>query len=418
MNVESIPPAVRLDDLSAPVFPSEVADLMALGASMASACPIDADAILEQAARETGLDDFGPTTYREPLEVLTAAIRDEGALSEFGQVSVHTLLVGLAKNRLFVQELLTREPQIRDVSIERPIVIVGQPRTGTTHLHNLLSSDPALRSLPYWESMCPVPPPGQADERIAAAEMATEFTNAAMPLFVRMHEMDAHHVHEEIQILAMEFATMLFDSMMPLPSYREWYKAHDHTPHYEYLRTVMQAMTHLRGGDRWVLKSPQHLEQLPVLHRVFPDATVLITHRDPVSVTASLVAMLSYTARLQQASPDPLAIGAYWRRQEKEMLDAVVRDRDVVPASHSLDVLFTEFMADDLAMVERIYHLAEQPLDASARHAHERYLAGHQRDRHGKVVYDLEPFGLDARDLREHFADYSNRFSIPAEWPV
>lgn len=412
----STPAPVRIDDLASPVFPADVAEMMALGASMVSSCPIDADAILEQAARETGLDDFGPPTYREPLDVLTSAIRSEGALSDFGQVSVHTLLVALAKNRLYVQELLTRELGIGQIRIEKPIVIVGQPRTGTTHLHNLLSADPALRSLPYWESLCPVPPPGQPDERIAGAEMATDFTNAAMPLFKRMHEMDARHVHEEIQILAMEFATMLFDSMIPLPSYREWYKAHDHTPHYEYLRRVMQAMTFLRGGDRWVLKSPQHLEQLPVLGRVFPDATVLITHRDPVSVTASLVAMLSYTARLQQAHPDPVAIGAYWRRQEKEMLDAVVRDREVIPSDRSLDVLFTEFMADDLAMVERIYAVAGQPLDDSARTAQAVYLREHQRDRHGKIIYDLAPFGLDAADLRRLFANYSERFAIPDEW--
>jgi hypothetical protein len=411
----SIPP-VRLEDLSSPIFPPAVAEMMELAASMRAQCPIDADAILEQAARETGLDDFGPPTYREPLEVLTAAIRDEGAVSEFGQVSVYTLLMSLAKNRLYVQELLSRVPAIADIPIVRPIVIVGQPRTGTTHLHNLLSADPALRSLPYWESLCPVPPPNQPDERVAGAQMATEFTNAAMPLFPRMHEMDAHHVHEEIQILAMEFATMLFDSMLPLPSYREWYRAHDHTPHYEYVRTVMQAMTHLRGGERWVLKSPQHLEQLPVLHRVFPDATVLITHRDPVSVTASLVAMLSYTARLQQARPDPLAIGRYWRRQEKEMLDAVVRDRDVIPADQSLDVLFTEFMADDLGMVERIYAVADQPLDERARDAHAAYVRDHQRDRHGKIIYELEPFGLDAGDLRSLFANYSERFHVPIEW--
>ena len=184
------------------------------------------------------------------------------------------------------------------------------------------------------------------------------------------------------------------------------------------MRTVMQAMTHLRGGDRWVLKSPQHLEQLPTLARVFPDATVLITHRDPVSVTASLVAMLSYTARLQQDTPDPKAIGAYWRKQEKEMLDAVVRDRGVFGADNSLDVLFTEFMSDDLGMVERIYALAGQPYGDGPRQAHAQYVATHQRDRHGKIVYELEPFGLDATDLRTLFANYSEAFAIPNEWPT
>lgn len=417
MSDSPIPPA-RLDDLTDPVYSPEIAEIRAMGPAMVPMCPIEADAILEQAARETGLDDFGPDTYREPLEVLTAALRSEGRLGAFGQMSVHTLLVSLAKNRLYLQDLLTREPQIHDIAIERPIIIVGQPRTGTTHLHNLLAADPALRSLPYWEALCPVPPPGQPDERVAGAEMATDFTNAAAPLFKRMHEMDAHHVHEEIQILAMDFATMLFDSMVPLPSYREWYRSHDHTPHYRYLRTALQAMTFLRGGDRWVLKSPQHLEQLRTIDAVFPDATVLITHRDPVSVTASLVAMLSYLSRLQQDHPDPRAIGAYWRRQEKEMLDAVVRDRSAIPPERSMDVRFTEFMADDLAMVERIYAVADQPLDDRARQAHADYVAHHQRDRHGKVIYELEPYGLDAQDLRQLFANYSEAFDIPNEWPT
>jgi hypothetical protein len=414
--------AVRLDDLASPVFASDVAELMAAGAALAPLLELTEEAILGQATAELGLDDFGPDTFREPLAVLLAALRDEANLSAMGKVSVHTQLVALAKNRLLLADLLRHHPEIHDVEIVAPIVIVGQPRTGTTHLHNLLSADPALRSLPYWESQQPVPLPAEVgvtpDPRLARCQFGVDFLESAMPYFKRMHEMTVDHVHEEIQLLAMEFSTMLFESMVLVPSYAEWYRAHDQTPHYRYLKTVLQAMTFLRGGRRWVLKSPQHLEQLGPLTTVFPDAIVLVTHRDPVSVTVSVCTMLTYTARLQVDHPDPLAMGAYWSARNRQMLEACLRDRDLVAPERSLDVVFHEFMADDMAIVERIYELADQPHDAAARSAQRAYLRSHQRDRHGKVIYETEPFGIDARALRAAFAPYCERFGVAEEWPV
>ena len=128
-----------------------------------------------------------------------------------------------------------------------------------------------------------------------------------MPHFKRMHEMTTWHVHEEIQLLAIDFSTMLFDTMAPMPSWREYYLAHDQTPHYEYMKTVLKACQFLGGGDRWILKSPQHLEQFGPLIDTFPDATVLVTHRDPVSVMVSMSTMICYSARTSLDPVDPVA---------------------------------------------------------------------------------------------------------------
>jgi hypothetical protein len=229
--------------------------------------------------------------------------------------------------------------------------------------------------------------------------------------------MTVDHAHEEIHLLALDMSTMLFETAARLPSYRDWYRAADQTHAYRTLRTCLQALTWLdeqsgRPSRRWVLKSPQHLEQFGPLVGVFPDATVVVTHRDPVAVTASMVTMLTYTARMHVERPDPAAYGAYWSARLGDMLDACTRDRHLLPAERSIDVRFDDLMADELGTVERIYELAGQPFGVAARAATAHYLADHQRDRHGKVVYDLADFALDPSDVSDMFRAYRERFGV------
>ncbi|MCU1463990.1 MAG: hypothetical protein JWO37_4065 [Acidimicrobiales bacterium] len=412
---------VEIDDLADPKLPDEVVALQRMLAEIAPTMALEPGPRRAAATEETGLADFGDPAYETRLAVLCDALRAEGNLSPAGHVGACVQLTALLKNRLLIQDLLTRHPEIHDVEIARPIVIAGLPRTGTTHLHNLLAADPALRSLPYWESLEPVlaeserPAPGEPDPRLARTDATVATINAAMPYFKRMHEMTTEHVHEEIQLLAIDFSTMLFETMALIPSWRDHYLAHDQTPSYRYLETVLKVLTWLRGGERWVLKSPQHLEQFGPLMTVFPDATVVVTHRDPVSVTASMSTMAAYTARMSAASVDPHRVGRYWADRIQAMLGACVRDREALPADQSMDVLFHEFMADDLGTVERIYQLAGQPMAGPSRAALGQYLATHQRDRHGRVRYDLGPLGLDRDDLRRSLRPYGERFAVRPE---
>ena len=299
------------------------------------------------------------------------------------------------KNRLLIEDLSRRHPEILDEQIVAPIIICGLPRTGTTHLHNLMSADPALRSLPYWESLEPVlaepssPAPGRPDPRLERTDMALSFLNTALPYFNRMHEMTVEHTHEEIQLLAIDFSTMLFETTAPMPTWRDAYLTRDQRPTYAYLLKVLKVLQWLRGGTRWVLKTPQHLEQFPALVETFPDATFVVTHRDPVSVTASMVTMIAYTARLTRDRVDLEGMGGYWADRLERMLRRCADERDALPADRTIDVRFDEFMADDLAMVARVYDLAGQPLDGRAREAMASFMAAHPRGRHGAV--DLRP---------------------------
>ena len=164
-----------------------------------------------------------------------------------------------------------------------------------------------------------------------------------------------------------------------------------------------------------MLKSPQHLEQFGPLMATFPDATVVVTHRDPVSVTASLATMIAYTARLNQATVDTGRIGRYWADRVEDLLRACAGDRELLPPDQSIDVRFGEFMADDVAMVERIYALARQPMTAGARSAMDAFMAEHPRGRHGRIRYDLADFGLDAAERRAALRFYSERFQVEPE---
>ena len=409
---------IVIDDWRDPVFSPAARELLELAAPMAEHLSLSEDAILGQASADLGLDDFGDDGFRAPLRALLASLRDEAGLSAFGTINLHTQLVQLARNRLLVEDQIARHPEILDIEIAAPIIVAGLPRTGTTHLHQLLAADPALRSLPYWESLEPVPIPGDApgadgiDPRWARTAAACEFMDLAMPHFKAMHEMTPDHVHEEIALLAMDCSTMYFETQAVLPGYRDHYLADDPVPHYRYLRRVLQVCTFLRGGDRWVLKSPQHLERFDALRTVFPDATVVVTHRDPAEVVTSMLMMLTYAARLMVDHPDPEAIAAHWVPRLGDLLDGCRRDRHLLAPERSIDVRFADFMADELGTLDRIDAAAGRAVSGEARAAQAAYLRDHQRDRHGRVRRDLAPFGLTEAELRERFADYASAFGV------
>jgi hypothetical protein len=368
----------------------------------------------QKACDETGLSDFGERDYEERLEVFVGALREVPELAGRGIVSFHTQLVQMLRNRLLFTELLKRHPEIRDIEIAEPIIIAGLPRTGTTHLHNLLSSDPALRSLPYWESLEPFPSDVERgvepDPRIERTELAVTVMNQAMPLFPLMHEMTTWHVHEEIQLLAIDFSSMFFETLGDVPRWVQYYAGHDQTPHYRYMKDMLRGLQHERGGVRWVLKTPQHLEQFPVLAEVFPDATYVVTHRDPVSVMVSMATMIAYTYRMHRDVVDAHYVGRIWADRLERMLNSCVEHRDALPADQSIDVRYEDLIKGEMDIVGQIYDLGGQPLSADGDAAMRKYLAEHRKGRLGSIEYHPEDLGLDNDDLSRRFAPYVDRF--------
>ncbi|HIF94061.1 MAG: sulfotransferase [Myxococcales bacterium] len=411
---------IRIRDLAAPELTAIQQKVMSAAGTMS--VEFTESSVLEAAETETGLSDFGDDDFRERLGVWLQALEEDADLGAVGRIGVFRDLTRYASNRLRFEDLLKRHPEILEVEIERPIIIAGLPRSGTTHLLNLIAADRRLRSLPYWESLEPIPVPDEepgvdgVDPRLARCRAAYAQQDMMMPLLKNMHDLAPEHVHEEIELQCIDFSSYELEWIATVPRWRDYYLEMDQRSSYAYMKNVLRALTWLRGPTRWILKSPQHMEQLGPLMDTFPDATVAITHRDPVSVIASTVTMLVYGDRIRRKRVDPPRVASYWIDRIERLLRSCVADRDRVPAERSLDVLFHEFMQDDVAMVRRIYELADLEMTEAAKVDLNAYMQANPRGKHGRILYDLAgDFGVSGDELRERFKFYFDRFPVEVE---
>jgi hypothetical protein len=411
---------VRIDDLREPRL--DAAQRAALDYVATLDIRFDADEMLALARARAGCDDFGDDGFRTRLGAMIDAVEADTGLGPLGRLAIHQRTLRLLTSRLLVEDLVRGRPQILDIALPAPIVVIGLPRSGTTHLVNLIASDTRLRSLPFWESLEPCPRPGDGpardgvDPRYARCVRDYEAQMQMVPLLRAMHHQYPTAIEEEIELQDLDFSSYTLEWLARVPGWRDFYRGLDQRAHYAYLKKVLQVLTFLRGPDRWVLKSPQHLEQIPALLATFPDATFAITHRDPVSVIQSAITMLAYGDRMRRTDTDPDALAEYWIDRVDVLLRACVRDRDLLPTDRTIDVLFHEFMDDDIAMVERIYAHSGLPLTTAARAQLDTFMTENRRGKHGQLAYDLRgDFGVDPDDVRARFGYYFERFPVRVE---
>ncbi len=404
-------------------------------------------AVLAKAQKRTGLSDFGAEDFHEPLQVLLDEYEGDDGLTGLNHHILFNNLVRYASNRLLIEDVLKKHPEIHDIEIRKPTVVVGLPRSGTTHLLNLLAADRRFRSLPLWESYEPLHIPGketpgalgaawikladgmralrekdftpssnQLDPRYRRCDFEWKMMQIMAPHIAAMHPMDPDHIHEELELMGPNFSSYIFVWTAMVPNYRDYYYKTNQTPHYEYMRKVLKILQWQKGPDRWVLKCPQHLEQLPALQKTFPDATFVVTHRDPVAVIQSAVTMMAYAQRMGRKKVETEKLIEYWTDRIEHLLRASIRDRHLLPDAQTIDVLFHEFMADDLGMIEKIYAKAGVEMTQEAKEQLEGFVRDHPRGKHGRVIYDLkENFGVDPKSLQDRFEFYYNQFPVRKE---
>ena len=415
-----MPAEIRIDDLGAPVLN----DVQRMGIEYGDSRKTDLSvgAVCEVAVARTGLSDFGPDDFAERLGLQLREMDADDERTGLGRMLMFGDCVRYAANRLLIRDLLQRHPEILEIPIERPVIVVGLPRSGTTHLVNLLAADSRFRSMPLWESYEPVPNPKEpaevdgADPRWTRCEGAWQAMRAGAPLVAAMHPMEPDHVHEEIELQMPDSSSYTLEWVARAPLWRDYYLAHDQTPHYGYMKTVLQIMQWYRPRDRWVLKSPQHLEQLGPLLRTFPDATVVVTHRDPVAVVQSTITMACYGARTAYRTTKPEWYRQYWVDRIGRLLDRSFRDRHLLPADRSIDVLFHEYMADEMGTLARVYECAGMRLTDQARAEIKDYIRAHPRGKEGQVAYDLRrDFSITPGEVRSRFGEYLGRFDVRIE---
>ena len=382
---------------------------------------LDLDSLLEKSCKLTKLHDFGEPSFRVPLGILLRSFEHDARLNLLGRITVHSEVVRVLCNRLRMQRDRTLFPDIAQEKVQKPIFITGLPRSGTTFLHALLAQDPACRAPQVWEVMHPSPPPETAsyrsDPRIARTRKELSWIEILMPDFDKCHTIEARLPQECIAMTDHSFLSYVFESMYFVTSYRSWHDRQDKRPAYECHRRFLQHLQWRCPGAPWVLKAPSHLMALDSLFAVYPDAQVVLTHRDPLKVLPSCASFAKVLRAPFTGSIDLKALGAEVSRRWAASAYLVTRLRSEQKQlqGNFFDVSYPELIRDPMAAVSGIYRHFGRELTPAAEAAMRRYVEQNPKDKKGAHLYSLEEFGLDPATERSNFQGYTDYFDIVPE---
>jgi hypothetical protein len=377
---------------------------------------LDAEDLLRAARASAGLTSFGAWRFDEPLERLLESYRKEARLTTLGRITARELVVTLLENLLLLEAERARNPRIEQQRVADPVFIVGLPRTGTTHLHGLVTQDPRNRAPLTWEVMFPSARGARPAETAAVrARTASrlDWANRLAPEFMRIHPIAADLPQECIAIQAQIFASIQFHTTHAVPSYEDWFERDSQDLAYGFHRYLLQHLQAQRPGDRWVLKAPGHLFGLGALLRRYPTAKVVHTHRDPLRVMASMASHATVLRRAFSDDTDPKQIARDWADRWARALDGFLAVRDGAAPEQFFDVSYESIERAPLETIERVYEFLGWPLSEEARAAMTRFLEANPKDKHGTHRYTLEQFGLDPAAEQRRFSRYCERFEIP-----
>jgi hypothetical protein len=377
---------------------------------------LDVDALHRAAYRRAGTRSFGEWNFAEPLERLVKSYRDEANLTTLGRITARELLVSLLENLLRMEQERAANSAIERERVRAPVFIIGLPRTGTTHLHGLISEDPANRAPATWEVTYPAAshasPAAIADAR-ARTGARLDWANRLAPEFMRIHPIAPDLPQECIAITAQVFMSIQFHTTHNVPSYQNWFEEAPQTLGFDFHHRFLQHLQAKSAGTRWVLKAPGHLFALEGLLERYPDARIIHTHRDPLRVMASMASHATVLRRAFSDAADSRQIARDWADRWARALDRFLAVRDRAPAEQFLDVGFEAIESDPIGTVERVYDFLGWPLTAVARGALEAFLAANPKNKHGVHRYTLEEFGLQREAEAKRFRNYCERFQIP-----
>lgn len=382
---------------------------------------LDADAIVARTVDGAGSDDFGGDTWRAGLDRLVDALNAEARLSELGIAVVDGELQTYLTTRLRLVDWAAHHPEVIETDIGPPIVIVGQARTGTTILFDLLAQDPRMRAPLSWEVDRPVPPPATAtydtDPRIDEVDATLAMVDLVVPGFRSFHPLGARLGQECVRITGLELRSVIFATQYRVPSYARWvlHEA-DMAPAYRWHHRFLRHLHAGHPGEQWLLKSPGHIWALDALLAEYPDAMLVQTHRDPLKAIASVSALVALLRRI--ACDDPTIVEAADEWAEYLLLgferSVTAREDGTVDPKRAIDVQFADFMADPMATVATVYDRLGLELTGEAEARIRAFHAAHPVEAVGQR-YTWADTGLDAATLRERARPYQDYFGVPDE---
>jgi hypothetical protein len=379
-----------------------------------------ADDLLAAATQATGLTDFGDDWFREPLQHLCSALDDEAELHLAGRIRARAELQVILQNRMRLIELWGREPHIDEESVRGPIIVTGLGRSGTTLLHELLACDPDNRPALLWELVHTVPGAvgGTASgEWIATTDSEIKLMDEMVPAFTAMHENGGDLPTECIFAFAHQFSSDLFTGLYNVPSYTIWKSGLDQAPIYRWHRRMLQTLQWAQPTERWVVKAPSHLSALPLVFSEYPDARVVMTHRDPLRVVGSLADLM---ATLHWMHSDRVAYDGlveFMCMGVEVQMNGVSAERQsgTLPEDQISDVRYTDLTADPVGTIARLYDGWGLELSPTAESSIRNYVGARHHGRSRGHDYRFEDTGLDLAEHRALVADYQEQFQVVSE---
>ncbi len=373
-----------------------------------------------EAVESAASEDFGEPSYLKGLRALLAALDEADNLSDLGRMILRRQITTSLSTRLRCEERLKAHPEAADVEIDRPIIITGLVRTGSTALHYLMGQDPGMQMLEYWLSAQPQPRPPRSEwdahPDLQAAAAHLDFLYNTTPDLMAVHEMKAEWPEECGHILAQSFVDDRFECSASLPSYCAWYHHSAHPEAYRRHRRMIQLIGSTSPQMRWLIKYPVHLRQLEALFAVYPDACIVQTHRDPRTVMASYTSFLAKIRRMHEKTVDSAQIAREQLESWGVAADAGLAYRKKHGDAPFYDLQFADFMSDPVGAVKKIYAHFDQPLSIEGEAALRAWNEGHPQGRHGEHRYAHRDFGVSEAEILDRFSDYLDYFDMrPAD---
>lgn len=379
------------------------------------------DEMLDLATSSTGFSDFGCPVFLEPLSILIKSYNEEAQLSPIGSQAIRGELLTILSARLRVVEGLKKALGASTKNIDKPIFILGLPRTGTTTLHNMIQANPDCQVLEHWLGISPRPRPLRVewkdDPDYQRIDENLRKLYEANPEYRVQHDVSVDGADECRLILAHSFMDDTFGYLADLPGYRKWLDAQCMVPAYRWHKSVLQLLQYPDDTNRrWVLKYPSHLAWLKDLFEVYPDACVIHTHRDPVATVPSFASLLSGVASIFSDKWSPEKIGPFLARQWSQRMDNYLNLREQLNRENQFfDIQFADVLEDPVGILERAFEKFDLELSDKARIAMSDWHGKNPRGRHGEHQYTPEQFGLNKRVLAQSFERYRRRFGINDE---
>jgi hypothetical protein len=379
------------------------------------------DELVAEACGLAGLDEFGSDGFREGLSVYCASASSEARLNEFGAIAIRSNIVGSLVNRLRIVDWSQRHPDVADERIEAPVFVIGMFRAGTTFLSYLLEQDRRNRALLRWEAADSVPPPSTGDHRsgprVEAARIGGDMLEQINPRLRAIHHEEPDGPTECITLMSQDFKSLSWEAISNVPSYGRWLVSVDQRSAYEYHRLALQVLQNGGVRGRWTLKSPHHALALEALTAVYPDARLVLIHRDPVVLCASVCSLISTLSGTFTDTDHRAYIAEHWVAMLEESIRRIDGFRAAHPEHPIVDVRYDDLVQDPVGTVASIYASigasAADGLDERARAAMTEYVANNPKDKLGVHDYDLAEFGLDGAQLSRRFSDYVDRYDVP-----